>query len=179
MTGSWKFIILLFLLYTSEKLKKSFYYGKLINWEECLSSLQQKSEWLNALSLGLDIYHGINTSLPDIPIDENERKLNVGYVLRGLILQYATINIGNDYSQISLEKGAELLSSCINICIEFCLEINDVEYLLNQIQPIFDIKGYLDLFIEKLEPFILCDKIKNQQFGHLTISTKIENAYLI
>lgn len=157
--------------------KKSFFYGKLINWEECLSSLQQKSEWLNALSLGLDIYHGKNTSLPDIPIDENERKLNVGYVLKGLILQYATINIGNDYSQISIEKGAELLSSCINICIEFCLEINDVEYLLNQIQPIFDIKGYLDLFIEKLEPFILCDKIKDQQFGHLTIS-KIINLYI-
>ena len=94
-----------------------------------------------------------------------------------LILEYATMTIGNDFSRLNKEAAFEALSKNINVCIEFCLEINDVNYLLNQIYPVFDLKGYTNLFIEKLEPFILCDKIKNYDLGELTIS-RIVNYYL-
>ena len=79
------------------------------------------------------------------------------------------MTIGNDFSRLNKEAALEALSKNINVCIEFCLEINDVNYLLNQIYPVFDLKGYTNLFIEKLEPFILCDKIKNYDLGELTI----------
>ena len=62
----------------------------------------------------------------------------------------------------------------MNICIEFCIEINEMDYLLNQIQPLFDGKGYGNIFIEKLEPFILCGKIKNHNLGQNTISKIVE-----
>ena len=38
----------------------------------------------------------------------------------------------------------------MNICIEFCIEINEMDYLLNQIQPLIDSNGYGNIFIEKL-----------------------------
>ena len=154
--------------------KKHFHYGKLLNWEQCLNNLQQNSEWNNALALGLDIYHGRNITLADIPINENERKTKVGYILKGLILQYTVIHTGTDPATMKKEKYEELMSKCINICIEFCLEINDVAYLQNQIQTIFDNKGCSELFIEKLEPFILCDKIRNQRLSRNTISKIVE-----
>ena len=46
------------------------------------------------------------------------------------------------------EKYEELIGKFINNCIEFCLEINDVKYLQNQIQPIFNMKGCEELFIK-------------------------------
>ena len=49
--------------------KRTFYFGKLLNWEQCINSLSQDGEWLDALTLGLDIYHGRNLTLADIPID--------------------------------------------------------------------------------------------------------------
>jgi WD40 repeat protein len=155
--------------------KKDFYHGKLLNWEQCLNNLHQKSEWMDALTLGLDIYHGRTTALADIPLDQYIRKQKVGYFLRNLIHQYAIIHTGNNQSILCNDKTfQDRLNKCINICIEFCLEIDAVDFLLTNLQPIFDSKGYGDEFIQKLEPFILCDKIINQELQQTTISTIIE-----
>ena len=150
--------------------KKTFYYGKLLNYEQCLYNLQERSEWMEALTLGLNIYHGKILNLPEIPIEENIRKEKLRAVLKGLVYQYSIINTSMDFSSTNPNKIIEIFSKCINICIEFCIEINEVGFLLNHIQPNFDTKGYLEMFIEKLEPFILCDKIKNTQLGQITIS---------
>ena len=157
--------------------KSQFYLVEIFDWEKCLILLKGNAEWLGALSLGLDLFYGKKRALPGIPIEEKERKTIVGYELNKLILEYATMTIGNDFSRLNKEAALEALSKNINVCIEFCLEINDVNYLLNQIYPVFDLKGYTNLFIEKLEPFILCDKIKNYDLGELTIS-RIVNYYL-
>jgi WD40 repeat protein len=159
--------------------KKDFYHGKLLNWEQCLNNLHQNAEWMDALTLGLDIYHGRTTALADIPIDEYVRKTKVGHVLRNLIHQYAIIHTGNDRGNMLANDKTfqDRLNKCINICIEFCLEIDAVDFLLTSLQPIFDTKGYGDEFIQKLEPFILCDKIINQQLQQMTIS-KIIDIYI-
>ena len=150
---------------------KNFQYGILLNWEQCLNDLNLKSEWMEILSLGLDIFNGKNISLPDIPIEEERRKTRVIFILKGLILQYV-VSCTNEENNNKLNE--DLIIKCMNICIEFCIEINEMDYLLNQIQPFFDVRGYGNLFIEKLEPFILCGKIKNQNLGQNTISKIIE-----
>lgn len=159
--------------------KKDFYHGKLLNWEQCLNNLQQNAEWMDALTLGLDIYHGRTTALADIPIEEYIRKTKVGHVLKNLIHQYAIIHTGNDRgNMLAADKTfQDRLNKCINICIEFCIEIDAVDFLLTSLQPIFDSKGFGDEFIQKLEPFILCDKIINQQLQQMTIS-KIIDLYI-
>ena len=135
--------------------KKNFSFGKLLNWEQCINNLKQEGEWMEALTLGLDIYLGKNISFPDIPIDENGRKMKVGSALKGMILHYCIINIENSD-----------LDNCLDICIEFCILIDDIDYLINKVKPIFDNKGYSEDFIEKLEPFILNDNMKNQNIGY-------------
>ena len=95
-----------------------------------------------------------------------------------MINQYAIIHAGNDnVREIIMDKSfQERVVKCINICIEFCIEIGAVDFLLNDLQAIFDHKGFGDLFIEKLEPFILCDKIINEKLQQFTI-TKIIDLY--
>ncbi|MCQ2817477.1 MAG: hypothetical protein MJ252_09460, partial [archaeon] len=162
--------------------KNSFYYADLLPWNKILIELSQSSEWLSAFCLGLDLYHGRKISLPELPIEEKKRKEEVAKCLRTLILQYVGVNINsynNSYSSADTKKKKfEEITSCINISIELCLEINDFNYLLNQIQPIFDENGLLEVFFEKLEPFILCNKIHNQDFGQVTVS-KIVQMYLV
>ena len=157
--------------------KKTFYLGKLLNWEQCISNLQQEGEWMDLLTLGLDIYHGRNITLAGIPIDEKERKKNVASILKGAIMQYSVNNTNIDLTQTKQEKAEEMLNKCIKICIEFCIEINEFEYLLDNIKPLFEVRGYLDLFLINLEPFILKHKIADQKIKKDTIM-KIVNIYI-
>ena len=156
--------------------KKTFYLGKLLNWEQCISNLQQEGEWMDLLTLGLDIYHGRNITLAGIPIDEKERKKSVASILKGAIMQYSVNNTNIDLTQTKQEKAEEMLNKCIKICIEFCIEINEFEYLLDNIKPLFEVRGYLDLFLINLEPFILKHKIADQKIKKDTIM-KIVNIY--
>ena len=134
--------------------KKNFAYGQLLNWEQSLNNLKIEGEWMEGFTLGVDIYMGKNISFPDIPIDENERKNKVGNILKAMIYQYCNINT---------DTGD--LNNCLDICMEFCILIDDIDYLINQIKPIFDKKDFSEIFIEKLEPFILNDNMKNQNIG--------------
>ena len=47
----------------------------------------------------------------------------------------------------------------MEITIEFCIEIESVDYLLDKILKIYESKKYKDIFLSKLEPFILCNKM--------------------
>ncbi len=146
--------------------KKNFAFGKLLNWEQSINNLRQDGEWMEGLTLGVDIYMGKNISFPDIPIDEKERKNKVGNTLKGMIYHYCIINT---------ETGD--LNNCLDICIEFCILIDDIDYLINKIKPIFDSKKFSETFIEKLEPFILNDNMKNQNIGSDSL-LKIADFYI-
>jgi WD40 repeat protein len=154
---------------------KDFYHGKLLNWEQCLNNLNSNSEWHSALTLGLDIYNGRETALADIPQDEQKRKKRVGNALRTLIHQYTIMHMNNDNKIFTKDQDPkQWLSNCINTCIEFCIEIESLDFLLTHLQPIFHGEGYEDDFIQRLEPFIVSDKIKNQQLQQLTIHKIID-----
>lgn len=149
---------------------KKFHQLKLLNWEQYLSEISKiNSDWMDALCLGIDIYNGKNSALADIPTDTKIRKIKVGAELEHLIHHYAILHTSNEKNfQNSL--FVEKLINCISICIEFCLELEKVDYLLNTLQPLFDLKGYGDIFIEKLEPFILNSKNANSSFQNNNIA---------
>ena len=144
--------------------KKHFLFGEILNWEQSINNLREEGELIEALSLGINIYLGKNNNIfSDIPNDEKERKIKVGSVLKGMILYYCKNNIdSND------------INNCLDICIEFCILINDVDYLINEVKPIFDNRDFTDLFFQKLEPFILNDNMKNQKISYETLMIIID-----
>ena len=156
--------------------KKNIYVGCLLNWEQCINELFKNSEWLEAFQLGIDIYHGDNRVLEGIPLSIKERKDNIKSTLKGLILQLiiSTINIkGIFYNE---KKSEEILSQCINISIELCIDVNEIDFLLKEILPKLEEKGYFSFFIQKIKPFILEKKIKNDQLGQ-NLTSKILKYY--
>ena len=134
--------------------QKQLYNVKLYDWINYLNTFKKKEEYLNLFSIGVKLYKNDFQALSNIPNnDENGRK-KINDVLRQIISQYVIFNTDE-------KKNLDEISKSIKITIEFCIEIEAVEYLLNSIEPIIEAKEYCKLFLEKFTPFVLRDKIEN------------------
>ena len=145
-----------------------FYHAKLLSWDECLKNLKENYDWMTMFCLGIDIYKGNIKSLADIPMKEYYRKTRVKYFLNSYLKEYFSININND--KISS-------FDFINFTIDFCINIESIEFLLNDIRNMLENKGMGNLFFEKLEPFILKNKL-NEQFIDQSTLTSIFQYYI-
>ena len=146
--------------------KKTIYSQQLSDYQKFLKELQKKEKWMDLLIIGINIYQGEMTALNGIPIKEDERKRIIGEYLQDLISQFLFINAGsqqilnnnkNNFFDPSLENSR--IEKNMEIVIEFCIEIDSIDYLLDKILKIYESKKYKDIFLSKLEPFILCNKI--------------------
>ena len=143
------------------------YYQELIEYQKYLKDLQKNDDWMGLLVLGINIYKGKMAALNGIPIKVKEKKSTIGEYLQDLISQFLFTNAGtqqvlnnskNNYFDPNQEKAR--IEKNMEITIEFCIEIDSVNYLLDKILKIYESKKYKDIFLSKLEPFILCDKMK-------------------
>jgi len=136
--------------------KQIFCYN-LVDWDILLKEFQKKKDYLNLFSVGINLYYGKMLSFSNIP----ERKLlkrTVGNFLKDIIIKYIDLTIGKKKSDIKEPIELQKINECINITIEFFIEIDSVEFLLRSIEPLFEEKEYGPLFFSKLEPIILCDR---------------------
>lgn len=134
---------------------KQIFKYQLSQWETFINNFKKKEDFLNLFSIGIELYKGNFKALSSIPKND-VLKIQVGAFLRQIISQYVIINIGETSSQDIAKIG-----DCTKITIEFCIEIEAVEFLLNSILPSFEAKEYDKLFLEKLIAFVLTDKIAN------------------
>ena len=142
--------------------KAALYFGSLIDWKDFLQKLSKKEEYLSLFSIGIDTYQGKMNALLNIPHEEENRKKLIGDYLRGEISKYAIFTTGSKKSgTFDSPEEVELIKKCMNISIELCLEIESFDYLIKNIEPMFESIEYGDYFLTKLEPFILYDKIKD------------------
>ena len=142
---------------------------KLYSWEQCLYNMKSNFDWITMFCIGIDIYkgHANIKSLADIPNETYYRKTKVKYVLKKIIKEYFTINLNDNL-------GPHSNYDFVNITIETCINIEDLDFLLDEIYHLIDTKGFGDLFLERIEPFILKDKIKNQILAPTTLNLLIE-----
>ena len=132
----------------------------LLNWELCLNSFKVKNNWKDLLSVGIQIYQGKLSALADIPQEISERKKLIGDYLKQLISQYVISETKNSNSFLIEENiDNNKMKECIDITIEFCIEIESFDYLFKELEPVFENKNYSKVFLQDLEPYILSDKI--------------------
>ena len=139
------------------------YLVNLIDWLFFLEYLQKKEDFINMFSVGIEIFKGKMMCFSNIPA-ENIKKKKVGDKLSQLVNQYVVFNTKDKKTnEFLMDEGEsqEKIGNCIKTTIEFCIEIEAFDYLINSILPPLDSKDYGDLFFLKLQPFILCDKVKN------------------
>ena len=139
-----------------------------INYEDYLNQLQKNKNWIELFILGIDIYKGIITCYKGIPQNSEERKKKLRECLQKLILTYITKDDmthkieekeGNKSSYYDDTKLLMHTENNIEMIIELCMEIEGFDFLLDKIMERYESKKYGDLFLSKLESFIICDKL--------------------
>ena len=154
------------------------YLCSLVDWKSLLENLFKIKNWMDFFCLGIQIFQGKISGLIDVPVNEEERKKIIGDYLKKNIKNYIDIeteeNKLNSTNNILLNYENEDNQKIINICIEFCINIEAIDFLLNEIYPIFDSKNYGDLFLMELEPFIINDKMKNYIFDEKIVNMIID-----
>ena len=134
--------------------EKGFYLGKVLNFDECIYNLVKEDDWLGAMSLTIDIYQGNITSFPDIPFIRKQRIKTLKPFLIDLLGKYINYNL--EENEKKDEKKIDLVQ-CINVVIEFCIGVKEIDYLFKTVEKSFRNKGKSDLFYQLLEPFIFND----------------------
>ena len=151
--------------------------GKLLSYDkEYIINIQNKNEWIEGLTLGIEIYSGNKNSFLNLPINEDKRKNTISNLLKELIIQYIITSLNESIFQIQKDMLIELISYYIKLCIDLCLKIESQNFLFYNILPLFEQKNCLLLFIYNLEPYILRDEI-NEELDN-EIITKIINFYI-
>ena len=141
--------------------QKSFYLGKVLNFDECIYNLVKEDDWLGAMSLTIDIYQGNITSFPDIPFIRKQRIKTLKPFLIDLLGKYINYNLEESEKK---EKKIDL-NQCINVVIEFCIGVKEIDYLFKNAEKSFRNKGKSDLFYQLLEPFIFNDLLNTDEIA--------------
>ena len=139
--------------------QKGFYLGKVLNFDECIYNLVKEDDWLGAMSLTIDIYQGNITSFPDIPFIRKQRIKTLKPFLIDLLEKYINYNLEENEKK----EGKKIdLIQCINVTIEFCIGVKEIDYLFKTVEKTFRNKGKSDLFYKLLEPFIFNDLLNQE-----------------
>jgi hypothetical protein len=130
-----------------------------------------ENNWLGAMCLGIDIYQGNITSFPDVPINTEERAKLLSPYLIELLNKYIDYNLKDqekgeqdEQKEFVIQDPKKRLVECINITIEFCIGIKEVNYLLKNVEETFKQKGKIDIFYKLLEPFVFNDLLSQERF---------------
>ena len=134
--------------------QKGFYLGKVLNFDECIYNLVKEDDWLGAMSLTIDIYQGNITSFPDIPFIRKQRIKTLKPFLIDLLGKYINYNLEENEKKPDTKID---LNQCINVVIEFCIGVKEIDYLFKTVEKNFRSKGKSGLFYQLLEPFIFND----------------------
>ena len=119
------------------------------------------------MSLAFDIYQGNITSFPDIPFSRNKRIKILKPFLQDLLTQYINYNL--EENEKKYVKKTDLVQ-CINVVIELCIGVKEIDFLFKTVEKSFRIKWKNDLFHQSLESFI---------FNDFLIHDDINEEYLI
>ena len=133
------------------------YQINLIDWQNFLDTLKTQGKYVDLFSIGIDLYNNKYFGLSNISNDESFKKELVEY-LRQTISFYMATNKFKDFDRIS---------NCISLSIEVCIEINAVQFLLEEIQPLFE-ERECQIFLDKFTPFVLSDRI-----SHINLPTEL------
>ncbi len=148
---------------------KSVLQGHLFSWKEYLDHIKFKEslDWLTVLKVGLEIYSGESKGFAkQIPSTSKQPRQVVAQ-------KTSDPNMGlNSASGQSDAYQAD--SIAIKVAIEFCLNINAIQYLFTDIYQIF-VENRLEMkFILNLEPFILSGQFRKESLPEHIIKKMIQ-----
>lgn len=125
-----------------------------LGWAERINAIVEKGRWLDALALTLDFYHGRAKAVKGLPRDPVRAAAKIGARIEQLLYEYVKTNLA-----IPIPKDPSHFDIVATVCIDYCLILGRLDILFQLLHPLFQQRKKSGLLLEKLEPFILGDKL--------------------
>ena len=135
---------------------KSPFVTVVLGWAERINAIVEKGRWLDALALSLDFYHGRAKAVKGLPRDPVRAAAKIGARIEQLLYEYVKSNLA-----IPIPKDPSHFDIVATVCIDYCLILGRLDILFQLIHPLFQQRKKSGLLLEKLEPFILGDKLSS------------------
>ncbi|KAJ3036985.1 Vacuolar protein sorting-associated protein 8, partial [Rhizophlyctis rosea] len=138
-----------------------------LSWTDRLKALVTAGKFSEALTLGLDFYHGKQRhSVTGLPAHEGERRRLVGGYLAELVNSYVEMSLSGvrggegDEEGVGSEGESEnedmtVYKSLAETVFDICLSIDRSNLLFSDIYDHFSDSGLQSVFLETLEPRVL------------------------
>jgi len=133
---------------------KSPYVTIVLGWSERIAAMVEKGKWLDALALSLDFYHGRAKAVKGLPRDPVRAAAKISARIEQLLHEYVKANLA-----IAVPKDPAHFDIVATVCIDYCLILGRIDILFQLLYPLFQQRKKAGLLLEKLEPFILGDKL--------------------
>lgn len=135
---------------------KSPFVTTVLGWAERIAAIVEKGRWLDALALSLDLYHGRAKAVKGLPRDPVRAAAKIGARIEQLLYEYVKTNLA-----IPVPKDPSHFDIVATVCIDYCLILDRLDILFQLLHPLFQQRKKSGLLLEKLEPFILGDKLSS------------------
>jgi hypothetical protein len=130
------------------------YTAHVLTWEERIAAYVNKGKWMEALALALDFYQGRARAVEGLPKDMYQAKKELGLKIEQLLHDYVEVNLN-----IPNARDPRHYDTVATIAIDYCLNIGREDILFEQLSPLFFAAKKQGMLLQKLEPFILGDKL--------------------
>ena len=128
---------------------------KIVSALEYLDILLRDKEWLKFLTIGLQIYHLNIKDFHSIPLHPETRKRLFLPFFQDRVSKYLYETLTTPGKNKNYYKEFTLS------LLDFCLDLDDTDFLFVYCYRRFQEHGFLNLLLELLEPFIQLNRIKS------------------
>uniref|UniRef100_K1R9K0 Vacuolar protein sorting-associated protein 8-like protein n=1 Tax=Magallana gigas TaxID=29159 RepID=K1R9K0_MAGGI len=142
---------------------KGVYVYTLRNWRERIDVLVKQNKYNEALALALSFYDGRAKAVIGLTASSKNKKEVVSSLMLDLLFEYVDLSM----TTLCPEKGKmeELeayYQNIVPVCVDYCLHLSRTDILFGRIYDRFAV-DYIarGTFLECLEPYILCDKLRS------------------
>ncbi len=129
--------------------------GKVLAWNECMENQKGRSQWIEALRTGREIFLGRLKGLAELPENKTAREAAVLAFVKGFVRDGLREHL--EKSDSGINREANIMQ--MQITIEFCIAISAFDYLFTDLLSQFAEYNLESAFLDSLEPYILSGRL--------------------
>lgn len=142
--------------------------GTLLSWSDHILDFVDRGDTLGAIETATAYHLGTAEGNQDgLPVDSVSRRRMTGQRLQGLMTAsvqhaFSPNRFKDDTHRTKDNRGVDrtdLFRGLVPVCVHGCIALGSFDFIFEELFESYDENGIAPIFLEELEPFLLCDHI--------------------